>query len=73
MARFPAPLRPASPTGGGRHHRQVRRDCVGTRFGLSGLIRLALLATLGIVVLTGCATMARDPAKVAATCPGAGS
>jgi len=32
---------------------------VGTRFGLSGLIRLAFLAALGIIVLTGCATMAK--------------
>jgi hypothetical protein len=39
---------------------------VGTRFGLSGLIRLALLAALGIVVLTGCATMTDYQNEVAA-------
>jgi hypothetical protein len=39
---------------------------VGTRFGLSGLIRLALLAALGIVVLMGCATMTAYKQEVAA-------
>ena len=38
---------------------------MGTRFGLSGLIRLAFLAALGIVVLTGCATMTAYNEEVA--------
>jgi len=39
---------------------------VDTRFGLPGLIRLALLATLGVVVLTGCATTTAYNQEVAA-------
>jgi len=66
MERFPATFSPASPRDGCGHHSRSGRDSVGTRFGLSGLIRLALLAALGIVVLTGCATMTAYNPEVAA-------
>lgn len=66
MAPFPATFSPASPRGGCGHHSRSGRDSVGTRLARPGLIRLALLATLGVVVLTACATMTAYKQEVAA-------
>jgi hypothetical protein len=53
MARCPATFSPASPRGGCGPHSRSGRDRVGPRLARPGLIRLALLAALGVVVLSG--------------------
>lgn len=66
MVRFLATPSPASQTGGCRHHCSPKRDSVHTRLRRPGLTGWALLAVLGVVVLTGCATMADYQNEVAA-------